>query len=101
MEKPSYFDAQPGEILDWLRGEFPDDVLLGFFQLVTHRGIEEACDDIMLDQEKRNDSSSHDFAAGMRYAKELIDPRDGGGNYPSQIMCNKHVRCPSVPRCKV
>lgn len=98
VDKPSHFTAQPDEVLDWLRQEFSSDVLLRFLQLVAHRGIEEACDDIMRDLDRRV-GISDDFAAGMRYARELIDPRNSGGNYPSQIMCGEHARCPDVPRC--
>lgn len=98
VDKPSHFTAQPGEVLNWLRQEFSSDVLLRFLQLVTHQGIQEACDDIMRDLEGKSDNS-REFVAGMRYVKELIDPGNSGGNYPSQIMCNDHARCPDVPRC--
>ncbi|MBQ6358448.1 MAG: hypothetical protein IJI97_05765 [Clostridia bacterium] len=100
-EKPDYFKAKPGEILDWLRTQFPEYVLLRFYWQIGDLAVTEAMSDVRTTAEKRtslNDDSSYNRQVAE--AVDEMDPAWGGGHYPSEFMCGRHIKCPGYPRCK-
>lgn len=101
MEKPDYFKAKPEEILDWLRTQFPEDILQRFYWQVGDTAVAEAMADVRTTAERNTplaDPSTYgEMLAG---AVDEMDPAKGGGHYPSEFMCGKHTKCPGYPRCK-
>ena len=102
MKKPDYFTAKPGEILNWLRGEFPEDVLRRLYWHIGDTAVTEAMADVRSTAERNTplvDPST--YGEMLSKAVDEMDPAQGGGHYPSELMCGTHTKCPVYPWCKI
>lgn len=101
MEKPDYFHAKPKDILDWLRTQFPEDVLHRLYWHIGDNAVTEALEDVRVIAARDTPGGGlvqHVFA--LTRAMDEMDPAQGGGHYPGKFMCGKHTKCPGYPKCK-
>lgn len=101
MDKPDSFRAKPGEILDWLRTQFPEDVLQRLYWHIGDTAVVEAMRDVRIMAERNTPlTDPRKYGEMLAEAMEEMDPALGGGHYPSMFMCGQHTRCPGYSECK-
>lgn len=100
-DKPDSFRAKPGEILDWLRTQFPEDILQRLYWHIGDVAVTEAMEDVRNMAERNTPLADPSAYGGMlSEAVNEMDPAKGGGHYPSGLLCGKHTMCPGYPKCK-
>jgi hypothetical protein len=100
LRRPARLSATPAEIDRHLRRILAEDVYLRYQHAIGGRAVTEAADDV------RTTDLPQDyvdiFDSGTQWAATLVDPKTGGGPYPSQLLCLQHGDfgpCPGAPHC--
>ncbi|MFD8771349.1 hypothetical protein [Streptomyces sp. NPDC059916] len=83
----SRFSAVPSEIHYFLASRLPEDVHLNYQRAIGDRAVEEAAKGLRMEA---NAASSEGvlphLTEGWLKAADHIDPRKGGGHYPSKLI---------------
>jgi hypothetical protein len=114
VRMPKRFTATPQEILEFLREYFAEDQVLGFLWSVGDAAVHQAAEELRgrssdisfqgyIDHDPEYEARSEEWSE----AADEIDPAEGGGHYPSRMLCFRHgeigpvkaLPCPGTPEC--
>lgn len=99
MDKPNRYNALPEQIMDWLRTEFPEDVLLLFQQWIGGLVIDQATDRLNEESMEQPPLQTREFNRGMGMAAMRLQDWTP---MPSVLLCSRHLDgCPGFPKCRV